>query len=412
MIYRLAARLLRRDAGFIAAAMFVCLEPVIFAAGDARPYGLLLLVVTGSTAALVSWLDHPSVASFACYILLASLLMYTHYLAGTTYLVHAAYTLMRAGKKETSVRTREFVGAAICIFLLLLPLIPFVRDAYQKRYAYSYAGVPDLRDFVLPFVPPLPVIVLLAGFFLALLLPTLSARVRRVASSTDLLILSWAILPVAMLFLIGKLTVAEVFLPRYALPAAPGLALVLARVFGMLEPQSYRLGLTAAMLLLTAFTTGSPLHITRSHSGENWRDAIRTVNSVVSADTPVVVYSQYTEASRLGLWRGAGKDSNMFSPLSFYSMRGRFLPFSLSHDRPIADDAAAILPELEKVDRFVLVQPRPVYEQSYISSPVPWQQGFHTWLEGRLSTAGFHLREVSDTISPAVLVFERAPKRP
>ena len=98
----------------------------------------------------------------------------------------------------------------------------------------------------------------------------------------------------------------------------------------------------------------------------------------------------------------------MFSPLSFYAMRGRFVPFSLSHERPIAEDAAEILSELERADRFVLVQPRPVYAQSFISSLVPWQQGFDTWLEGRLSASGFHEREVSDTVSPAVVVFERS----
>src|ERR1041385_317741 len=56
-LYKLATRLLDAETAPLAVLVFVCLEQVAFAAGDARPYALGLCMLTGSAFLLVRWLD-------------------------------------------------------------------------------------------------------------------------------------------------------------------------------------------------------------------------------------------------------------------------------------------------------------------------------------------------------------------
>jgi len=405
-LYRLAEKLTGRETAFAAASVFVCLDAVVYAAADARPYGLMVLAVILATAALVRWLDEPTAGRLAVYAALAAFAPYTHYLAFTVYGVHAVYALRRVRRGSTKATWRGLAGAAIGTGLLLVPLIPFVLDTYQKRYGYSYAGQPSRPDFFTPFVPILPCFVILAALLLWMRAPGFSLAWKWSTRDADVLIASWALVPIALLFVAAKVSTAEVFLPRYALPAAPGLALLLGRLIGAFTPRWRALGVSAAILVLTTLVVGPEFRFTRQHSPEDWREAIHAVNAAATDDTPVIVYSQFAEASRLGLWRGATAQSSMFSPLSFYPMRGHFFPFAKAENQHIEDEFGPILAEVEKSNRIVVVQPRPVLALTFI--PVrPWGADFAVWLEGRLGALGYRERVVNKADSPAVLLFER-----
>jgi hypothetical protein len=61
--------------------VFACAQPVVFAGSDARPYALLLLVIAGSTLALVRWLENANMRHAAVYAITAAMIPHLHYLA-------------------------------------------------------------------------------------------------------------------------------------------------------------------------------------------------------------------------------------------------------------------------------------------------------------------------------------------
>src|ERR1035441_3898308 len=94
LLYQLAKRLLDAASALPALVVVICSETVAFAACDARPYALLLLAVTGSTLALVRWLDMGSPGSAMAYVITAALVPYVHYLACPVLAGHAVSALL------------------------------------------------------------------------------------------------------------------------------------------------------------------------------------------------------------------------------------------------------------------------------------------------------------------------------
>ena len=86
-------------------------------------------------------------------------------------------------------------------------------------------------------------------------------------------------------------------------------------------------------------------------------------------------------------------------------MRGRFVPFGITEGMQTSAEFDWIRRELEKADRILMVEPRPVYEQSFLSVPT-FSRDPSLWLDGRLYNSGFHRRLLRDA-SPAVVLFER-----
>src|SRR5207237_9143407 len=95
LTYRLARRLFCAVSALPAVAVFICLQTVVFAACDARPYALLLPAVAGSTLSLVCWLENNATQHAIPYVISVALALHTHSLAFPVLAAHAAYALAR-----------------------------------------------------------------------------------------------------------------------------------------------------------------------------------------------------------------------------------------------------------------------------------------------------------------------------
>jgi uncharacterized membrane protein len=109
----------------------------MFAGSDARPYALLLLVIAGSTLALVRWLENANMRHAAVYAITAAMIPHLHYLASPVLGVHALYAYARR-REGSPVRTSALVLAGAAIVLLVVPLAPFYQSALHNRKELSW----------------------------------------------------------------------------------------------------------------------------------------------------------------------------------------------------------------------------------------------------------------------------------
>jgi uncharacterized membrane protein len=139
-LYRIMERLVDRESALPAVAAFVCLKPVIFAATDARPYAILLAIFTGSTLALIKWLDSGLRRDAAIYVVTATLIPYYHYLGLLVLGVHALYALARV-REGSAVRPRSLLIAAGTAGALMLPILPLLLGVMRQRQLHSLASL-------------------------------------------------------------------------------------------------------------------------------------------------------------------------------------------------------------------------------------------------------------------------------
>ena len=95
LLYKLAARLFDVETAPLVVLVFACSEQVAFAAADARPYALALLLLIASTWMLVCWLDSGRLLHAAVYVSLTVLTIYAHPLFAIALAGHTRYAFAR-----------------------------------------------------------------------------------------------------------------------------------------------------------------------------------------------------------------------------------------------------------------------------------------------------------------------------
>jgi hypothetical protein len=115
-LYLLGTKLDRRPAGLIAAALIAVLPFAVFYGSEARAYGLLLFLLPLSTLALLRALEEGRPLWWAVYWLVASLAIYTQYIAGLVVALQAVWALI-AWREEW----RGILAVNAAVLLTLAP---------------------------------------------------------------------------------------------------------------------------------------------------------------------------------------------------------------------------------------------------------------------------------------------------
>jgi mannosyltransferase len=388
-VFRLAQRLFDRETALIAAGCFAATSSVAFAASDARPYAIALLLASVATLKLVRWLDSGSARQRVLYVAFAALTIYVHYLYAIVILAHVAYVAARRRTLEPSVR--QLLVTPALIAAACTPLVPQFLALWRRSSGLAWTGDPKLRQLLLAVRAPALLLVLGLAFLTAkrvrngalqwLLAPVLGValvasiggvRILRseaaklaggprvvaavvlvlataalvstakrygrranplpeVARDRDglVLALAWSLVPPLATFLVSLATPVEIFTPRYFFSATPGVVLLAAWAIRRAGPTLVRV---AAVLVVFA-TTATLMHV--QHSPDDWQSAIKRVNAIVSSDDePVLVSAGFVEANQVAWLNDPSKAAFTLSPLAFYSVRGRVvaMPFDPLHD--------------------------------------------------------------------------------
>lgn len=401
LLYRLGRRLLNPEAALLASLVFVTWKEVAFAAADARPYAMGLLLIIAAMLLLVRWLETGRWADGLGYILLASLTVYTHYLFAPMFLVHALYAVQRL-RAGSPVGLMRLCGAGILTSALVLPVLPRVLLLARSGAKYSFVGLPWLPQLAEFFAPPILVSSILVGLLLAWFVRPAYRFSKPLTRPGALpLLVSWAVAPPLLLWAVSILTPARVFVGRYTLCAVPGLVLLAGWGLRAIGPTHKRLVVVSCMALgaLICFT---PLRGGAFvHGNEDWRQAMRTVRAVAGTTRmPVLLRTGLAETPRPDSpSQPLGPDYWYSAPLSMYPAGGRVISLPYWLDRRAQEYLDGLASQiLEPADRFLFV--------SRTETGV-----FPAWLEGHFARR-FTSRPLGNFGQIAVLVFERRPGKP
>jgi mannosyltransferase len=395
LLYKLAARLFDVETAPFVVLVFACSEQVAFAAADARPYALALLLLIPSTWMLVCWLDSGRVLHAAGYVLLTALTIYAHALFAIALAGHAVYALYRM-RDLRAVKPAALFAAWMATGLLLLPLIPQWLAMYRTRGSHSSLGAPNVSEFLAALAPP----VLAAPFGLSLLIDWLSSprrpweRAKNIATPRESVILAagWALLPLGIVYLFSSFTQSDLFLPRYYVSAAPGLALLLGWWIRAALTAPVR-AFAASAVIGCAILAFGQLH----HGNEDWSGAMARVRELTAAgDTPVLMASGFLEATDPDTLTTPGLRDVLFAPLALYPTSGKVigLPHRLD-EKSVLYLETIVAADLLSRNRFVLV--------------CGWEQRltYNLWLRGRLASQGFRSESQGNYGAVGVFLFRR-----
>lgn len=374
LIYRLAVRLVGREAGWPSAIAFASFGAVAFAAGDARPYAFATLCVVAATWLLVRWFDRGHFSDAFGYCLLASLSIYMHFLFGSALLVHLAYGLYRS-RSEQRISILKLISAAVAIAALLIPFVFHMLALMRTAQSHSFAGTPTLVDYFTLLAPPMLVGSVLGILFLFFLAgKSTQFSVVRLETSSLLLIAAWALVPMTLLYLTSVFTSLKVFIPRYTLPSEAGLALLAGWLLSSISAAKVRLAAVSAAVLATLAAAPPAAY---SHGGD-WRAAMASVRANANPDTPVLVRAVFPEAEPFNWLQDESRKSYLFAPLGIYPAAGKVIPLPTRPNDASSTYLESVIPQLEQVDRFLVVS--------------MGDSAYQNWLQGRLAPEGFSRR--------------------
>jgi 4-amino-4-deoxy-L-arabinose transferase-like glycosyltransferase len=310
------ARLIDRETGLLGALVFVCFEETVFAASDARPYALALLMLMAQMLMLLRWLDRGRFRDAAAYAIFAALTVYAHPLFAVGLVAPALYALWRSSQKLAVAAT--WIATAV----LCLPLAPQLLDFYRNRQSKTFTGTPHANQFFESLTPATAVTSILSGLLLAyLLIPGITVRWPADRPKT-MLLTAWAVFTPAVYFALGLFTDIKPFLPRYCLSMAPGLALLAGCAIRSFAPDRARRIMACSLALLAVAAFGVMARFNHGH--EDWRGAMQAVRSVAGGtDIPVLVVSRFVEASGPAQLADPKLKDILFSPLTIYPAAGK-----------------------------------------------------------------------------------------
>jgi Dolichyl-phosphate-mannose-protein mannosyltransferase len=352
-MYLLVKRLIDEDSALPAVAVFIGLQPVVFAATDARAYALILALAMGSTLALVNWLETGSRGYAATYIVAAALIPEIHYLALPILGVHAVYAVARL-REGSPVTWRQLVLAGAAVGILIAPIAPAVLQMARQAQSHAFLRHPLLTDMADILAPSVPVFGAALGVLLAwMVCRNLQVVPAPVRGSTRWLLLALTAGTVFFFFAVSNIVRTSVFVERYMIASTAGLAMLAGWGIGRIRPAAARSIVTGSIVVCSLVSFGNVGRLWPLHGREDWRGAVQAIRRA-SGSTPIPVLAQSPFIESAG--RSGNVPDYLLAPLLVYPPPGRVIPLSLSLDagsRSYLETSA--LPALAHEDRFALL---------------------------------------------------------
>jgi Dolichyl-phosphate-mannose-protein mannosyltransferase len=398
LLYRLGKRLFDREAGILAAIVFVASGWIVFEAGDARPYAMALMAMIASFYFLVRWLDEGRPLDAVLYVAASALTVATQYLIALALLAGIPYALQRRGR-TTRVTTKHLVLAWSAIAILALPVLPNLISLWKEKA--SHASVVDATPgTVVHFLFPSVVVVSVAIAYLAgRWFGPFRVKVQPAAPSTGWLLGAWFVVSPVILFLVTFVSVQLVWV-RYFLPSVAAASLIVGWALRSISPYRLRQIAVVAFALISIVELISLRHVSRAEGfgRDDWRDAAATERRVVeSASTPVLVRPGFVESNDISLFSNPETRSQLLSPLAAYPMKGNIIPmpseFSPRASRYLREVVAR--EGLEQSNQILLVTTNSTADS------------IRAWLDATLGPHGFTSREAGTFDGLVLIEFTR-----
>jgi hypothetical protein len=367
VFYRLGKLWFDRQTALFACMVLACHSAVY--ALQARPYALALLAETGAWYFLVRWIKRHSTWDACAYVLFAALTFYAHYVFAITCVVQLAFawsSLRRLG----AMRWTALGAMAAGIVALTSPGILQLHSLFLRRASLSFMPVPTQVELATALLPLRFVDIAAVVLVLCMLLRIRLGYVWPPGRVGALWAAVWHVFPVLALFGISRIGGAVVFVERYYLCGAPGLALLAAWVLRGLQPVDLRAWVAVVYV-------GLSLARPALDPGD-WKGLASDVRSLVHDErTPILLPPTLIEAKQVAWLNDPEKRQYLQGPLAYYRVPGDLVPLPVG----LADDdreylATLIRERLAPSESFIWVSGADLSAQS-------------VWLEERLAALPF-----------------------
>lgn len=320
VLFRIARHLWGRVAAWLSIAMFVSLPGVSFAARNARPYGIGLLLVVVSTWLLLQFIDKPSVTSGLGYGATAALATQFHLFFVSALVAQALYFCYRVWRGQR-VPAKYIVATLALMFFVIAPLLPSVHALIKNPGPHSFASPHGPEEILVDLFPPPVLLCLLACLSFAVFAASEISLQSR--SSEVVLSAMMALIPILVVAAASHFSKASWWVVRYYLSYAVGLGLCFGFFAGAIRPtrpaRLMAFSLTAINLFILVYTPAR-----QTVGVGDWAPGAAYVERDTAKDqAPVLVVSQYPESN----WEPVNPvDGNpMFSQFYWYPSKARFI---------------------------------------------------------------------------------------
>lgn len=321
-------------AGALAALTLVTSADFALRAGTARPYALQILFVTISMTALVRWTRTGRRSHAATWVAAGVTAIYLHPF-GALLLVPQALYVFGLRRRREGPALRGLVAPATLGLIALVPQIIVVASLRSRAASLIIADVPGFDEVVRAIVPG----AVLAALAVALFVSRGGSLGIDPRDGAHRLLVTWAVAPVAVLYVISLAGGDSLFVPRYYALSAVGVAMVAGLlVAGFRTPAGRHAG--AGALIFFAFLQIAPAGVAEI---QDWRAAVEwTTERADPADTLVLMDSGLIETGDPALLTRQGWGPYLTAPLSHYAPDFASVPLPFDGENPgyIADVVA------------------------------------------------------------------------
>jgi hypothetical protein len=299
LTYALGRMTVGRRAGLVAAAVMAFDPFLIFYSTEARAYGLVMLLLLGSTLALLRAVESGAKWWWAAYAAFSCGSVYTHYTAAFLLLGQLIWALWTQPQAR-----RALVLSNLAAALVFVPWLPtLIKESHSKGAnviglidPFNFAAVrSDLGHWVfgLPFLTlsadPGAVAIVLLALGCAVGLACAIAAGRRAAWARPTVSPSRALPAVLALSMPVGLILWSIVRPtvwddRDLIASWPGLALVIG---ALVVRAPKRLSLVAAGLVLVGFAIGGFGLLSSSHQRPDYRAAVAFIDRAGGPTDPI-----------------------------------------------------------------------------------------------------------------------------
>jgi len=366
VFYKCARELFDWDVSLIAAMVFTLPRGIAFAAIDVRPYPFALLVTNLTILLFLRWMKTRKTGYAALFGIAAAGIFYFHYLFATILLAIALYYLLTRYSQLRNDLPQ--IGVALgCFAFFLLPVLPRLKYIYQTRTMHSFAPAPQWTWIFVPppqwsgiwegLNPGTGQLLIVAGILLLAAVARRFVRPDREVMGKLILCASLALVPIFVLYAVSVNTSVSIFIPRYLLVAAPGIALCWGWFCSVVDSRALRVFFCIAFVGLGAFQSyTSPL--ARWHEA-SWKEAFAIADANAALDhAPILMCSPLVEADFVPM-PAVPVESVLYSPLSYYKVSAPIVPFPRSLNDEAQHQAKQFLLKATTVrNRFLVLAPR------------------------------------------------------
>jgi 4-amino-4-deoxy-L-arabinose transferase-like glycosyltransferase len=293
--YGVASALRSRRVGLLAAVLLATSVFQIEFAQEARMYALLALLSTLSVGAFVRLLDSSSIRAFVAYVVVTSLLVYTHAYAAFVLAAQGAslaWIALRARPAATTIATR-WVLALTCVLVTFLPWLAIFTWQFSSVQHAFWIPKPAWPAIGAPFLAYAGSKTLLWALTPLAILGTVAMwRARRaepVVARPIAIVLPWLVAPVALPFLLSRIS-SPIFLEKYTIAASVPFAILAAEGLALLPRARLRALALAGLMLLGIAPLRTYYAAIRK---DNWRAAVPVIEQYAKPDDLVVFYPYF-----------------------------------------------------------------------------------------------------------------------